>query len=209
MYYKYIDEFNILEAPKNYTVDGKTICNFNKSINQMVKCGFKVLKSKKDIVYNEMYQDLLYMYYDTPECIIQECCVVDNINKYKNNLIILLDKWLTKQKDLPIFISPTLFTQIRYIEDYYNTLNVINDTNYTFDNKRPLKLILGTLDGTFKKVTIDSFKKAKNIWDKTYSRYQQISYLYNKVFTSIQNSNTIEDLQLLESEITDMYNEVL
>lgn len=204
MYYKFIDEFNIIEAPKSIIIDGKTILNFNKSINYMLKYGYKPLVNSGVLDYNPMYQEKVYMYVNKPDCIIEECYIVDNIDLYKKNLVILLDKWLTQQKDLPIFISQNRFTKIRWIEDYFNTLCVINDINYTFDDKHPLKLILGTLDGIFEEVKIDSFKKAKNIYDKTYNVYNDTINVYNCMIKDIFNCDTIEVLRDIEGIINQL-----
>ena len=66
MYYKFIDEFNIIEAPKSIIIDGKTILNFNKSINYMLKYGYKPLVNSGVLDYNPMYQEKVYMYVNKP-----------------------------------------------------------------------------------------------------------------------------------------------
>ena len=204
-YAKLISETQIEIAPTNYVEpNGNTIFNFNSSPEIMAEHEFYQLVKASDIPVPQNYQTISKKYVlettDTETQIMEKYIVENNIVKYKQYLVNLLNQWYTGQEQelLPI---DDYYVKLEWFNTYSNAYNALKFAEDNLIGVQPSEVIVAINSQLYKNIIVTSSKDLAPLYQKVMVKYNKVIPKRNKLLVAIQNATTISALQAVEAEL--------
>ena len=204
-YAKLISETQIEIAPTNYVEpSGNTIFNFNNSPEIMAEHEFYQLVKASNIPVPQNYQTISKKYVlettDTETQIIEKYIVENDIVKYKQYLVNLLNQWYTGQEQelLPI---DDYYVKLEWFNTYSNAYNALKFAEDNLIGVQPSEVIVAINSQLYKNIIVTSSKDLAPLYQKVMVKYNEVIPKRNKLLVAIQNATTISTLQAVEAEL--------
>lgn len=204
-YAKLISETQIEIAPTNYVEpSGNIIFNFNNSPEIMAEHEFYQLVKASDIPVSQNYQTISKQYVlettDSETQIIEKYIVEDDIVKYKQYLVNLLNQWYTNQEQelLPI---DDYYVKLEWFNTYSNAYNALKFAEDNLIGVQPSEVIVAINSQLYKNIIVTSSKDLAPLYQKVMIKYNEVIPKRNKLLVTIQNATTISALQAVEAEL--------
>lgn len=214
-YVKFINETTINIAPTNYkTENGNIIFNFNTSPDTMTKYEYYPLIEVSEMPIIKPYQTLSKTYVlNTKEVedeegnktttyeILEQYNIVDDILKYKQYLLGLLEVWYTKQEQELIPIND-YFVKLEWFNTYSNAYNALKFAEENLIGIQPSEVIVATSEQLYKNIIVSSSKELAPLYQAVMVKYNEVIPQRNKLLVDIQDAIDIPSLDLILNNLS-------